>query len=241
MFKDKVVLITGGSSGIGKATALMFADQGAHLVITYKNNKIGAEDTASEIRTKGQRVLIIQADLGQEIDAKRVVQSTIAEYGKIDVLINNAGGYIKGDEWDGPSEIWMDSLRQNLVSVMNVSKYVLPIFQKHNAGVMVNISSRNGINGHSDAISYSASKAGVINITGAYAETMKTFGRANSICPSATNAGYWLTAPKEEIEMKLANKKGHKFIEPETIARKIIFLASDEAKDITGQNFPITE
>lgn len=241
MFTDKIVLITGGSSGIGAVAALMFAQNGADVVITYKSNKEGADEVIDKIKKIGRKAIAIKADLIKEKQAKKVVEKTMKKFGKIDVLVNNAGRYINGDEWNGSSDIWLRSLQQNLVSMMNVSKYVIEIFQKQKSGIMINIASRHGLDGQLDAISYSAAKAGVINITQAYTKLLSPFGRANSVSPSATNAGYWLTALKEELKELLENKPSHKLVEPETIARKIIFLASDEAKNITGQNFSITE
>ena len=241
MFNNKTVLITGGSSGIGEVTALLFAQNGANIVITYKNNKDGADDVIDKIKKLGRKAIAIKADLIKEKQVKKVVEKTIKKFGKIDVLINNAGRYVNGDEWNGSSDIWLESLQQNLVSMMNISKYVIEVFQKQKNGIMVNIASRHGLDGQYDAISYSASKAGVINITQTYAKILSPFGRANSISPSATNAGYWLIAPKEELAETLASRPNHKLVEPETIAKKIIFLASDEAGDITGENFLITE
>ena len=233
MFKDKIILITGGSSGIGATTALMFAQNGADVAITYKSNKDGADLIVKKIEELGYRALAIQADLINENEAKNVVEKTMAEFGKIDVLVNNAGRYIDGDEWNGTADVWVKSLQQNLVSVMNMSKYVIEVFQKQKSGVMVNIASRFATNGQPDSLSYSASKAGVVNITQAYAKLLTPFGRANAVSPGAVNVGYWLRAPKEELEAQ------GKLIEPEEVATKILYLASDEAKDITGQNIPV--
>ncbi|MEK7463332.1 MAG: SDR family oxidoreductase [Patescibacteria group bacterium] len=241
MFTNKTILITGGSSGIGEAAALMFAQNGANIAITYKNNKKGAGNLVKKIKKLGRKAIAIQADLINENKAKNVVSEVMKNFGKIDVLVNNAGRYVNGDEWNGTSDIWLKSLQQNLILMMNISKYVMEVFQKQKSGIMVNIASRHGLDGQYDAISYSAAKAGVINITQSYAKLLSPFGRANSISPSATNAGYWLTAPKGELKELLANKPSHKLVEPETVAKKIIFLASDEAKNITGQNFSITE
>ncbi len=240
MFNDKIVLITGGSSGIGKTTAILFAEKGADVVITYKNNKKGAKYVVDEIVKIGRRSLAIKANLSRDKDAKKVVEKTIKKFGKIDVLINNAGRYINGDEWNLKSKTWIESLKQNLVSAMSMSKYVTEIFQKQKTGTIVNIASKHGISGHIDSISYGASKAGIINITQAYSKLLSNFGgRANSISPSAVEAGYWLTAPKEELETRLARRSDHKLIQPREIAEKIIFLASNEAKDINGENFLI--
>jgi 3-oxoacyl-[acyl-carrier protein] reductase len=117
MFKNKTILITGGSSGIGKATALMFAKNGADIAITYKGNKNGADEVVNEIEKLGQKAIAVQADLISENEAKKVADEVLNKFGKIDVLINNAGRYIDGDEWNGPSEVWTKSLQQNLVSM----------------------------------------------------------------------------------------------------------------------------
>ena len=236
MFKDKVAIITGSSSGIGAETALAFAKEGANVVVTYKENKVGADEVARKIKEIGGEVLVVQADLINESDAKNVVEKTMQELGKIDVLVNNAGRYIDGDEWDGGAEIWTKSLQQNLVSVMNMSKYAIEIFQKQNSGVIVNIASRYAAQGQYDAISYAAAKAGVVNITQAYAKLLAPFGRANAVSPGAVSTGYWLSAPKEELNATIAQVPLGKLVEPKDVAETVLLLASDKASYITGQN-----
>jgi 3-oxoacyl-[acyl-carrier protein] reductase len=237
MFKNKTILITGGSSGIGEATALLFAQNGADVAVTYKSNKKGAEGVVKKIKELGGKAIAIKANLIKERQARKAVEKTVKEFGKIDILVNNAGRYIDGDEWNGTAKIWIKSLEQNLVSVMSVSKYVVEIFQKQKSGVMINVSSRYSFEGQYDSLSYAAAKAGVVNITQGYAKLLAQFGgRANAVSPSAVRAGYWLTAPKEELE-----KKENRLINPELVAQKIVFLASDDARNINGQNFPITE
>lgn len=240
MFKNKTVLVTGGSSGIGRATAILFAKQEADVAITFKNNKKEADDVVAEITKMGRKSLSIRANLNKDRDAKRVVKETIRVFKKIDVLVNNAGGYVDGDEWNLESKVWIESLKQNLVSAMSMSKYTTSFFQKQGGGVIINVASKHGVFGHADSISYSAAKAGIINITQAYSKLLSSFGgRANSVSPSAVNAGYWLIAPKEELEEKLKRKPNRKLLEPEEIAERIVFLASDEAKNINGQNILI--
>lgn len=237
---NKVILITGASSGIGKTTAILFAEKGADIAITYKNNKEGADETVAQITKLGRKVLAIKADLTKDDNAENVIEEVIKHFGKIDVLVNNAGRYIDGDEWNMKSEIWVESLKQNLVSAMSVSKYVTEFFQKQGSGIIVNVASRHGVSGHTDSISYGAAKAGIINITQAYSELLASFGgRANSVSPGAVDAGYWLTAPKEEREEILSKRPNHKLIDPKDVAEKIVFLSSDDAKDINGQNFLI--
>lgn len=237
--KDKIVLITGGSSGIGAETAKRFAQEGAYIVISYKSNRDGADAMVSDIQRLGQDCLMQQADLKNESEAKKLVEAAMARFGRIDILINNAGRYVDGDEWDGSSEIWKESLEQNLISAMNVSKYVIPIFQEQQSGVMINIASRHALAGQFDSISYAAAKAGIVNITQAYAKLLTPFGRANSISPGAVDCGYWLTAPVEERRAKEQSKPSGKLIDVSKIVDAIIHVASDNS--ISGQNISVNE
>lgn len=234
--KDKVVVITGASSGIGAATALLFAKNGTNVVISYKDNKKGAEEVDSKIKEFNSDVLVVQADLTNDPDAKELIEKAVARFGKIDILVNNAGRYIGGDEWNLDAKIWEESLRQNLLSTMSVSKYAVEIMQKQKLGVIVNIASRHSISGQLDAISYAAAKAGIVNVTQAYAKLMAPWGRANSVSPGTVRAGYWLRATKEELNMNLAVTPLKKLIEPEDIANAVLFLASEKSRMITGQN-----
>jgi len=238
-FKNKVVIVTGSSSGIGASTALLFAEQGADLVLTYKNNKKGGEDVVNKIKKMGRNCLLLKVDLTKENDAKKLVKTVIQKYNRVDILVNNAGRYIEGDEWNGNSKVWIKSLEQNLVSMMNVSKYVCEIFIKQKTGVIVNVASRFSFSGQFDALAYSAAKAGVVNITQSYAKLLAPFGRANAVSPGAVNTGYWLTAPKNELKETLSSIPLKKLLETEDVAKAILFLASDDARMITGNNLVV--
>lgn len=238
-FKNKVVIVTGSSSGIGASTALLFAEQGADLVLTYKNNKKGGEDVVNKIKKMGRNCLLVKVDLTKENDAKKLVKTVIQKYNRVDILVNNAGRYIDGDEWNGNSKVWIKSLEQNLVSLMNVSKYVCEIFTKQKTGVIVNVASRFSFSGQFDALAYSAAKAGVVNITQSYAKLLAPFGRANAVSPGAVNTGYWLTAPKNELKETLSLIPLKKLLETEDVAKAILFLASDDARMITGNNLVV--
>jgi len=243
MFKDKVAIITGGSSGIGKATALLLAQNGTNIVITYKSNKNGACEVVDAIKAFGKKAIAVKANLNKDKDAKKVIEKTLKKFGRIDILINNAGNYINGDEWNGSSKIWIESLEQNLVSALSMSKYAMEVFQKQKSGIIINIASTHGLLGHADSITYSAAKAGIINMTQSYASLLSQFGgRANSISPSPVNAGYWTReteSKKNELKELLEETPIHRLLEPEEIAQKILYLCSDEANDVNGENFLI--
>lgn len=201
--KDKVVVVTGASSGIGKAIALAFAKEKAKLAISFKENKEGAEETAKEIAQLGSEVLMLQADLNNESEAKTLVEKVLEHYGQIDILVNNVGRYVEGDDWNGSEEVWIKSLKQNFVSTLCVSKYTIEHMQERKSGVIVNISSRYSVAGQFDAITYAASKAAIVNLTEAQAKLMAPWGRSNAVSPGGVMSGYWLTAPKEEIDENL--------------------------------------
>jgi len=163
-FKNKIILVTGSSRGIGKATALAFAKEGAKLIINYSKSKEEAEQVKEEIN-KISEAIAIKCDVSKEKQVKKMFDKIIAKFGKIDILVNNAGTYIDGDEWNGNEKIWEETLRLDLISVMNTSKYVAEIFLKQKSGIIVNISSRYSLSGAYDSLAYSAAKAGVANLT----------------------------------------------------------------------------
>ena len=231
----KTVLITGGSSGIGAETAILFASKGYNVAISYNKNKQGAEDVAHKIEAKGVQSFIFQADLTEEENAKNLVLAVIEKFETIDILINNAGRYIEGDEWNGNQTVWTQTLLQNLVSAMSVSKYVIELFTKQQSGVMVNISSRHGVSGVYDAISYSAAKAGIINITQSYSKLLSPFSRVCSLSLGAIKTGYWSTAPQDEIDDFFKSNPKGRFLEVDEVAQAIFNLATDKKKE-SGTN-----
>lgn len=238
--KDKIAIVTGSSSGIGAATAVLLAKEGANVVVCYKNNKQGAESTAGKILEIGGKAIIQQANLENPKEVRVLVENVVKEFGRIDILVNNAGGYIEEDEWNGTTDVWLDTLKQNLISVMNISREVISLFVKQKSGIVVNIASRHSIAGHHDAISYGAAKAGIVNVTQSYAKVLAPYGRANVISPSGTRAGYWIDDEvKEELEENIANTPLGRLIEPDEIANLVLYLVSDDSAMITGQNIHI--
>jgi len=235
-FKNKVVIVTGASSGIGKATALLFASHGAKVAITYKDNKQGAEEVISQIRQLGSIGIALQTELTNDNQVKNLVSQVISEFGEINVLVNNAGRYVDGDEWDGDINTWELSIKQNFISVLSISKYVIKQMQKQQSGVIVNISSRYSVSGQYDALTYATSKAGIVNLTQGQARLMAPWGRSNAVSPGAVKAVYWLIATQDEIDQNIVTIPLQKLIDPEDIANAVVFLASNKAQMITGQN-----
>ena len=234
-FKDKVILITGAAKGIGRATALKFAKEGAIVVVNYLHSEQEAKETLVQIKTFSDGI-IIQADVSDEKQVAIMFDKIHSVYGKLDILVNNAGKYFDGDEWDGPVEIWEETLKINLISMMLCSKYATKMFQSQQNWNIVNIASRYSLSWQFDSFAYAASKAAIVNITQAYAELLSPYGRANAISPGATEAGYRLHADKEELDWVISRSPHKRLISPDEIADTILFLSSTESAMITGQN-----
>ena len=120
--KDKIVLVTGSSKGIGKAIAILFAKEGAKIILNYSKSEKEANEVSKEIE-KISEVIAIKCDVSKESQVKKMFEKIIQKFGKLDILVNNVGTYIDGDEWNGSAEIWEETLKQNLISAMNTSKY----------------------------------------------------------------------------------------------------------------------
>jgi 3-oxoacyl-[acyl-carrier protein] reductase len=237
--ENKVALITGASSGIGAAIAERFATEGAHVCISYRKNKKGAESLKEIIEGHGGQALLVEAELTRDADAELLVAACVKEYGRIDIVVNNVGGYISGDEWDGDVHAWEVTMQQNLLSALSVSKYATQHFQEQKNGIFVNIASRCAMEARPYEIAYAAAKAGVVSMTQAYAKLLAPHGRANCISPGMVRAGYWLTAPEAEAKESLAEVPLGKLVEVTDIAEAALFLASDRARFITGHNLPV--
>ncbi len=239
---NKIALITGGGSGIGKATSLLFAEEGARIAIAD-----WAEDQAravvAEIKQKGGEAIAIKTDVSKAADAERMVSETVRAFGRLDILYNNAGiGDAKllhtmtEEEWDRTIDI-------DLKGVFLGCKYALPEMMKR-GGVILSTASVAGIEGIRRMPHYCAAKAGVILLTKSMAMDYAEYGiRVNCICPGGIGTplfetGYEnLTPERKERALKaftalhLLNRIG----QPEEIARTALFLCSDDASFITGQ------
>jgi len=164
--KDKVALITGSSRGIGKATALLFAKEGAKIVVNYNKSEKGANKVVEEIQKIGSEAIAIKCDVSEEKQVKSMVEKTIKKFGKIDILVNNAGIVFDVPLKEKTVEQWKETLAVNLIGVFLCSKYASEHMLKQGGGKIVNISSTNGIDSFNpESVDYDASKAGVIILT----------------------------------------------------------------------------
>lgn len=235
--KNKTVLITGSSRGIGKAIAEAFAGEGAHVVINYFKSKKQAFQLAEKFRKKRIRTIPVLADVSKSEDLNWLVKTTINEFGRIDVLVNNAGVIFRDDLSKDLDYVWDKTLDTNLKSVYFLSNLVSEFMLKQKSGNIINIGSIAGIDSCPPKVEYGVSKCGVIYLTMCLAKKLAPHVRVNCISPGRTNTdmgGYRNDpAKRADRESKIPLRRIN---EPEDIAKVALFLASDHSRNITGQN-----
>ncbi len=240
----KVAIVTGGTSGIGKATALLFADEGAGVVLTGRRAELG-EAVAGAIQQKGVRSAFIQADHARLEDCERVVTETIRLFDRVDILFNNAGIVTRGTAETTPEDIWDETFALNVTAVWRMSRLVIPHMKRQGGGVIVNNGSDWSVVAGRDAFPYVASKGAVAMMTKAMALDFASENiRVNAVCPGDTFVERWLekgyfedsdpVTLDEAIRESSAYIPMGRFGQPEEIARAVLFLASDDSSFVTG-------
>ena len=236
LFKNKVVIVTGGSSGIGKATALAFAKKGAKVaVVDWKEN----DEIVDLIKELGSEGIFIKCDVSKTDDVKAMVAQTIAAFGQLDYAFNNAG--IEGTSaptQECSEENWDKTIGVNLKGIWLCMKYEIPEIRKQGKGVIINCSSVAGLVGFAGLPAYVASKHGVVGLTKTAALECATLGiRINAICPGVIQTPMIdrLTGKnKEAIKQFTGLEPLGRFGLPEEIANAVVWMCSDEASFVTG-------
>lgn len=240
----KTAIITGATSGIGKATALVFAEEGASLVLTGRRAELG-RSLERQISAAGARCAFVQADHTRPADCQRVVEAALREFGRIDVLFNNAGIVTGGTAETTSDEVWNETWAINVTAVWRMSKLVIPHMKQQGGGVIVNNGSDWSVVAGQDAFPYITSKGAVGMMTKAMALDFAHDNiRVNAVCPGDTIVERWLQEGYFEgsgpVTMEDALKESAEHIplgrygRPEEIARAVLFLASDESSFVTG-------
>lgn len=229
----KTAVITGGSRGLGGATAKRFASDGFNIVINYTEHKEAAETIEQEIKSLGAKTLLVQADVGNEDDVKAMVAKVVEAFGSIDVLVNNAGIVFDIPFTKKTTEQWQRTLDVNLNGVYYCTKHFMAHINK--GGSVINIASTNGIDTfHPDSIDYDVSKAGVIMFTKAMARDLAPNVRINCIAPGWFDTDINADLPKDYVQKESEKIAMGRFGKPEEIASVASFLASEDAKFMTG-------
>lgn len=231
MSAGKVVLITGSSGGLGHVLARSFAAAGYTLALTdQKNEKL--EALRSSLGLAADRCLIRAADITHQAEAKALCAAVDAAFGRIDVLLNVAGGFRMGPLAETSEADWDFLFNLNTRTVYNLSVAAVPYFKRQQSGSIVNIASRASIHGDANLGAYAASKAAVVRLTESLAAELLDSGiRVNCVMPST------IDTPMNRQAMPDADPK--KWVTPESIAEVLLFLASPSARDISGASIPI--
>jgi meso-butanediol dehydrogenase/(S,S)-butanediol dehydrogenase/diacetyl reductase len=234
--QNQVALITGGTSGIGRATAELFAAEGAQVALTGRRNELG-EAVAAHIHGR-----YIYADHRRAEHCQRAVEQTLAAFGRIDILFNNAGIVVSGTAETTSEQDWQDTLDLNVTAVWRMSRLVIPHMRRQGGGAIVNNASDWGLVGAPGVVAYCASKGAVIQITRAMALDHAAEGiRINAVCPGDTFVERWLqegyyrfSGQVSEAEARKTDLPIGRVAEAVEIAKAVLFLVSNDSSFVTG-------
>lgn len=235
----KVVIVTGGSSGIGRAAAITFAREGAKVVIAARRASEGEETIKQIVQAQGEAIFV-QTDVTQAAEVQALVDRTLEQYGHLDCAFNNAGAGKGVRLIDSTEEEWEHEIAVNLKSVWLCLKYQIPAMVKSGQGAIVNMASQGAILGVPNYAAYGAAKGGVVSLTRAAAAEYASEGiRINAVSPGAVETELWANAPAGMLEQVAAGIPLQRVGQPKDIAEVVVWLCSDAAAFITGQNLAI--
>lgn len=239
-FEEKVAVVTGASRGIGAEIAKTLAKEGAKVVVNYSGSEAKAQEVVAEIEALGSEAIAVRADVSNSEDVKAMMDETIATFGKIDFLVNNAGitrdnllMRMKEDEWD-------DVMNINLKGVFVCTKAVTRQMMRQRSGKIVNVASIVGVAGNPGQANYVAAKAGVIGLTKTTAQELASRNiLVNAVAPGFITTDMTDALPEDVKEGMLQMIPLKRLGEPEHVAKTVAFLLSDDANYITGQTIHI--
>lgn len=240
LLDGKIALVTGASRGIGRATAIKLAEEGASVVVNYAGNAQAAEDVVQAIKDNGGKAIAFQADVSESAAVDEMVKVAVKEFGRIDILVNNAGitrdtllMRMKEDDWDAV-------MNTNLKGVYNTTKAVSRLMMKQKFGKIINMASVVGLMGNAGQANYAAAKAGIIGFTKSMAKELASRGiTVNAIAPGFISTDMTAVLPDKVKEEMTGQIPLARLGNPEDIASAVIFLASENASYITGQTINV--
>jgi len=235
---NQVALITGGSRGIGAATARIFARAGADVAFTYRGRDQKANELLQEIKKLGCKTKAYKGDNSKSEAVKRIVETVLSDFGRIDVLVNNAGIWTYGEIDKMDEDVWDQTMELNLKGTFLFCRYVVPAMKKQGGGKIINISSTAGQRGEALHSHYAATKGGVISFTKSLSTELGPFNiRVNSVAPGWVDTDMSADALRDEKSKEeiLRSIPLGRIPTAEDIAGPILFLASDLSRHVTGE------
>ncbi|MFC2017592.1 SDR family oxidoreductase [Chloroflexota bacterium] len=236
---DKVAIITGGGSGIGKASSYLFAKEGAKVVVADIDD-IGGEETVATIRVDGGEAIFVHTDVSIASEVEYLVKVTMDTFGEIDILFNNAGLLLEGPV-ENTEESWWDRIfAVNVKGIFLGVKYVVPEMKKAGSGVIINTASMSGVSPRKDCSAYASSKGAVITLTKALAIELAPYNiRVNCISPAWVGTPMTKGFSEERIKGIISSIPLGRVAELKDIAYAALYLASDESSMLTGTNINV--
>jgi 3-oxoacyl-[acyl-carrier protein] reductase len=234
--EGKVAIVTGGSRGIGAAVSLELARRGCDVALTYRGRADAAAEVAAAIEELGRRALALQADVTDFAGAERTVDTVVAQLGRLDILVCNAGVTWDGVIWKMTEKQWDTVIETNLKGYFNYNRAAARIFKDQRGGRIVNISSINGLRGKFAQSNYSASKAGNIALTKALAKELGKFNvNVNCVAPGMVMTEMARSIPPEFLNAAVKETALGRVAEPEDVARVVAFFCSEDSRHVTGE------
>lgn len=233
--KGQVALVTGAGTGIGRGIAVAFAREGASVAVNYSKSRDQAEDAVRQIKAAAGQAMAVQADVSKEADARRLVEAVVREWGRLDVLVNNAGWTRRTPHTDLEAltdEIWQKTLGVNLLGAWYCVKHAIPQMQRQGRGVVINVTSVAAFHGKGSSMAYAASKAALTSLTRSLARAFGPAIRVNNLAPGLVETGF-VDWPPGEYEAGRREVATGDLPTVEDLAEAAVFLAAD-AKATTG-------
>ena len=237
LFAGKTAVVTGASRGVGRATALRLAEGGANVVVNYLQNHSEADETVRLCKEKGVDAIAVQADVSEFLQAKDIAHAALEKFGRIDLLVLNAGVWEGAPIEEMSEELWNKVINTNLKAAWAMTKTCVPAMKKQESGAIVMVSSTSGQRGEANYSNYSASKGGQISFTKALATELAPKIRVNAVAP-----GWIETAMVRPVFEDAAYKQSvlnsiplHRMATTDDVALSICFLLSDWSRHITGE------
>jgi 3-oxoacyl-[acyl-carrier protein] reductase len=240
LLKDRVAIVTGGTKGIGRAICLLLAEHGAKVVANFSKDVNAAEDLKKEGKSRGVSLSLFKADVTQFDQVKEMVEETFAQYGKIDILVNNVGLVRDNFLMLMSDEDWDSLLRANLTSLFHCCRVVIRKMIPQRKGKIINISSISGMTGTPGQVNYAATKGGMISFTKSLARELGSFNiHVNAVAPGLIESEVVSKMPKEKVGAIIKSASLGRIGKPEEVAQAVLFLASEQSDYITGQTIVV--
>ena len=241
--KDKVAIVTGSATGLGAAVALQLADKGCNVVINYTKSEKEAKETLAACEAKGVQALLAQGDVSEDADCRRIVDETVKKWGRVDVLVNNAGGtkfanHAELDELNAEDFLWI--YKVNVVGAYQMIRACAPHMKEAGKGSVVNISSIAGVTGIGSSVAYAASKGALNTMTLSLARSLAPKIRVNAVCPGFIGTRWFSDRfgqqtfegiKRQQEESTPLARAGT----PEDIATAVVFFCGEGSDHITGE------